>query len=60
MAKQKITNESIANLLKIHRNSVYNKLNGGSSFSVGEAIQIRDSFFPEQKIEELFKVDEKE
>ena len=46
MAKKNITNESIANLLGIHRNSVYNKINGESKFSIDEALAIRNAFFP--------------
>ncbi len=53
LAKKKISKESIAECLGIHRNSVTNKLNGGS-FSVDEAVEIRDKFFPEWKIEDLF------
>lgn len=60
MAKKNVTNESIANLLGIHRNSVYNKLKGLSSFSVEEAIIIRDNFFPNSNIDELFETEEKE
>lgn len=59
MAKKNITNESIANLLGIHRNSVYNKLRGLSSFSVEEAVTIRNTFFPDADIDELFKTEEK-
>ena len=58
MAKRKVKNESIAQELGIRRNSVYNKLNGESSFSVDEAIRIRDTFFPEYDIEYLFGKDE--
>lgn len=54
MAKRKVKNESIAQELGIHRNSVYNKLNGESSFSVDEAIRIRDTFFPDLELEYLF------
>ncbi len=59
MAKRNITNESIANLLGIHRNSVYNKLRGITSFSVEEAVVIRDEFFPGSDIDELFEKEEK-
>lgn len=57
MAKRKVKNEAIAQELGIHRNSVYNKLNGESSFSVDEAIQIRDTFFPGYDIKYLFQID---
>lgn len=58
MAKRRIKNEALARKLKIHRNSVYNKLIGSSSFTVEEAIQIRDVFFPGYDIGYLFKVSE--
>ena len=58
LAKKRITNEAIANLLDVHRNSVYNKLNGGSSFTVDEAIKIRDTYFPNMDLKELFQKDE--
>lgn len=54
MAKKNITNESIANLLGIHRNSVYNKINGESKFSIDEALAIRNAFFPNYDVDTLF------
>lgn len=56
MAERNVTNEAIANLLHIHRNSVHNKINYNSHFTVTEAIVIRNTFFPDLEIEELFKV----
>ena len=58
MAKKKVTKEEIAKLLNIHWNSVANKINGISTFSVEEATEIKNAFFPEWKIEELFKKEE--
>lgn len=58
MAKKKVTKEEIAKLLNIHWNSVANKINGISTFSVEEATKIKNAFFPEWKIEELFKKEE--
>lgn len=45
MAKKGVTNVDIANLLKVHRNTVDNKLSGKSSFSVDEAFRIYEAFF---------------
>lgn len=59
MAKRNVTNESIAILLGIHRNSVYNKINGESRFSIDEAIIIRNTFFPDSDIDTLFETEEK-
>ncbi len=55
MAKKKITKEDISIVLGIHWNSVANKINGNSSFSVEEALKVRNAFFPEWKIEDLFR-----
>ena len=52
--EKNITNESIANLLGIHRNSVYNKINGESKFSIDEALAIRNAFFPNYDVDTLF------
>lgn len=60
LAKKKITNVSIARLLNIHSNSVYNKLHGDSSFTVDEAIKIRDTYFPGMDLTELFQKNEPE
>lgn len=54
MAKEKITIEALSNLLSLHRNTISNKLNGGS-FSIEEAETIRDTFFPKLSLKYLFK-----
>lgn len=54
MAKKKVTIEGMAECLNAHRNTVYYKLNEGA-FYVEEAEKIRDTFFQEWKIEELFR-----
>ena len=59
LAKKKITNRALAKTLDIHENTVANKLCNGS-FSVDEAIVIRDEYFEEQKIEELFATEQRE
>lgn len=55
MAKRKVSKEDLAELLGLHWNSVANKINGKSAFSVEEAVKVRDSYFPEWKLEELFR-----
>ena len=55
MKLRKITNENIATTLGIHRNSVSNKINGDSKFSIEEAFKIHSTFFSDMNIEELFK-----
>lgn len=58
MAKRRISIESISELLKIHRNSVANKLNGESTFSIEQAILVQEKFFPDLEIKYLFSKDE--
>lgn len=55
MAKKDITIEEISKLLGIHRNSVANKINGDSSFSVEEAFKIQEQYFPKLALNYLFK-----
>lgn len=42
----------------IHWNSIANKINRISTFSVEDATEIKNAFFPEWKIEKLFKKEE--
>ena len=55
MAKRNVHIEDISKLLDLHRNSVANKINGKSSFSISEAFKIRNAFFKGEDIEYLFK-----
>lgn len=55
MAKRKVSIENIADLLGIHRNSVANKINGNSSFSIDESMKIQDAFFPDLDLKYLFR-----
>jgi phage protein len=55
MAKKGITIEEMAAYLKIHRNSVANKINGDTAFNVDEAFKIQKKFFPKFTVEYLFQ-----
>ena len=55
MAKQKVTKRDLSDLLGVHWNSITNKISGESDFYVTEAIKIRDRYFPEWEIENLFR-----
>lgn len=57
MAKRGITIEELSKELGIHRNSVSNKLNGDSSFTVEEAFKIQDKYFPDLELKYLFKAE---
>lgn len=54
MAKRKIKKYKVAQELGIHVNSFRSKLNGKTSFSIDEAIQIQETFFPDLEIKYLF------
>ena len=54
LGRNDITIESIAECLKIHRNSVANKLNGNSSFSIDESVKIQEKYFPDLELKFLF------
>lgn len=55
MAKRKVSIEDIAKLLDIHRNSVSNKINGDSPFSIEQAMKIQETYFPDLELKFLFK-----
>lgn len=57
MAKRKVSIEDIATLLGIHRNSVANKLNGESSFSIEQAVMIQEKYFPDLSLKYLFSTE---
>ncbi len=54
MSRYGVRNTDIKKLLACSEKTVTNKLNGASEFSVSEAMQIRDMFFPGMRLEYLF------
>ena len=60
MAKRRVSIEDIADLIGAHRNSVANKLNGESSFSIEQAFEIQETYFPDLDLKYLFKKEKKE
>ena len=55
MARNGITNEQIADETEMHRNSVANKINGVTDFTVQQAVIIRNRFFPNIDFMYLYK-----
>ncbi len=55
MAGADISIESLAAELRVHRNTVANKLDGTSKFTVEEAFKIQEKFFPDLGLAYLFK-----
>lgn len=54
MARFGVANSDLQAVLACSAKTVANKLNDTTEFSVGEAIKIRDTFFPGLRIEYLF------
>lgn len=55
MAKKNITIENVAKFLHMHRNTIAKKINGPSSFSIEEAFAIKNEFFPDCDMKNLFE-----
>ena len=58
LAKRRVSIEDIANLLGVDRNTVANKLNGKSAFSIDQAMKIQEAFFPDLELRWLFQRDD--
>ena len=54
MAQKGITIDSMAKVLNVHRNTVQNKLDGESEFTIGQAQIISETMFPEYTMKYLF------
>lgn len=54
MARQGLRGVDIARTLNITDQSAYNKINGRTEFTLKETIIIRDKYFPDMAIEDLF------
>lgn len=54
MGREKISIASIANLIGKTRDTVSNKIDGDTNFTIEEAQLIRDSYFPGMTLEYLF------
>ena len=54
MIRYGVSNTDIQTVLSCSSKTVANKLNGTTEFSVGEAMAIRNAFFPGLRIEYLF------
>ena len=54
MSRKNITNEVLARLLGVHRDTIANKLAGESEFTYGQAELIHETLFPEYSIRYVF------
>ncbi|MBR3632731.1 MAG: XRE family transcriptional regulator [Elusimicrobiaceae bacterium] len=55
MAGADISIETLAAELRVHRNTIANKIDGTSKFTVEEAFKIQEKFFPNLGLAYLFK-----
>lgn len=57
MVKKGLVNRDLANLLKVHSTTIGNKFNnrGNCDFTISEAISIKNTYFPNIGVEELFQ-----
>ncbi|MGW7888657.1 XRE family transcriptional regulator [Staphylococcus xylosus] len=58
--EKKVSLVDIADLLGVRYQTVADKINGVSDFKFGEALLIKNTFFPEYDIEFLFSENKKE
>ncbi|WP_204172983.1 XRE family transcriptional regulator [Mammaliicoccus sciuri] len=58
--KKNVTLVDIGDLLEVRYQTVADKINEVSDFKFGEALLIKNKFFPEYEIEYLFKSDKNE
>lgn len=55
MAGADVSVEAMAQFLQLHRNTVANKIEGASKFTIDEAFKIQERFFPGLGLAYLFK-----
>ena len=60
LARKGISMEEVSKVLNIHRNSVANKINGETPFTVEEAFKIQNKYFPKLSLVYLFATEEEQ
>lgn len=60
MARSKISQAKLAEILGITPTTLSFKLNGKSTLSLKECVEIKKNVFPDKSLDYLFQVDEKE
>lgn len=55
MVRYGVSTADIQSVLACSQKTVTNKLNNVTEFSVGEAMKVRDTFFPGMRLEYLFR-----
>ena len=60
MAREKITQAKLAEILGMTPTTLSFKLNGKSTLSLKECVEIKKKAFPDKSLDYLFQTDEKE
>ena len=60
MARKKITQYKLAEILGVTPTTLSFKLNGRSTLSLKECVEIKKQAFPDKKLDYLFETEEKE
>ena len=58
MKRRKITKGALAQIIGVNYRTFYNKWHGLTPFTWPEVCRIRDVFFPDMTLEELFATDQ--
>lgn len=58
MARSKVTQLKLAQILKITPTTISLKLSGKSPFSLKECVEIKKEFFPDKSLDYLFQTEE--
>lgn len=60
MARSKITQMNLAKIINVTPTTMSMKLNGKSTLSLRECVEIKNKAFPDKTLDYLFEVEEKE
>lgn len=55
MNQENVSRSDLQKLLDVSEKTIRNKISGATDFTWGEVIKIRNTFFPDDDFEELFK-----
>lgn len=59
MTRKRISRRDVAELLGVTYRTIHSRFNGESEWTLSECLKIRDTYFPDMRLEYLFTADEK-
>ena len=60
MTRKRISRRDVAELLGVTYRTIHSRFNGESEWTLSECLKIRDTYFPDMRLEYLFTADEKQ